>query len=199
LSSATRFLREKGVDFGVLWTGTPAFYERAGWVLKDRGLLGESTNRLTRSCCSTVLCQPLVSVDVAWLERLRSNHLSMRAARKAIDYCAIPVPAVQVFCFFAQGDHGCEGFALVGEQDGSGFFYEMAAPQVLWEPIWTAVSERFDRLVVNGRLDDPFSQWLDHKGLVEWHPQNKSMWLSLSGRLNPDSFASWHIPYFDWI
>ena len=33
--STTQFLYNEGVDFAVLWTGIPDFYERSGWLLKD--------------------------------------------------------------------------------------------------------------------------------------------------------------------
>jgi GNAT superfamily N-acetyltransferase len=199
LSSATRFLHETDVDFGVLWTGTPAFYERAGWFLSDCGLFGELANHPPSPCIDAVSCRPLVSVDGAWLERLRSNSLPMRVIRNALDYRTIPIPAVQVLCFSAQSKDSSEGFALVGEQDGIGYFYEMIAPPSLWGIIWTAVTERFGRLFVNGHSDDPFAQWLTESRLVLWRPQNKTMWFRVSGRIEGLCLDAWHIPYFDWI
>ena len=78
LASARQFLDEADVDFGVLWTEVPAFYERAGWFLSDRGLFGEAANRLSSSRIATVSWQPVVSVDAAWLEGLRASSLPMR-------------------------------------------------------------------------------------------------------------------------
>ena len=199
LSSATQFLHEKNVDFGVLWTGSPTFYERAGWFSNDCGVFGEVANRPTFPNIDTGSCRPLISADATWLERLRSSSLPMRVARNAIDYCTVPIPATYVLCFSAQSNDGSEGFALVGEQNGTGYFYEMVAPPSLWGIIWSYVTERFGRLFVNGHSDDPFAQWLAEEKLVAWRPQNKTMWLRISGRIDDFLIGAWHIPYFDWI
>lgn len=199
LDSATQFLREREVDFGVLWTGAHTFYERAGWFLDDRVFFGEAAKCRLPLCGDAVSCRELASIEPTWLERVRSRFQPRRVARTPLDYRAVPIPALQVLCFSARNWDDGEGFALVGEQDGNGYFYEMAAPSVLWEPLWSAIAGRFDRLVVNGHRDDPFSKWLANEGHTVWHPQNKCMWLCVSHRLENDSMASWHIPYFDWI
>jgi GNAT superfamily N-acetyltransferase len=199
LSSATQFLKEKDVDFGVLWTGSPAVYERAGWFLNDCGLFGEVTNRPPSPYIDSVSCRPLVSADAARLERLRSSFLPMRIVRNSLDYRTIPIPADKVLCFAAQNNDVSTGYALVGEQDSIGYFYEMVAPPILWDLIWSAVTERFGRLFINGHSSDPFSRWLAQKGFVAWRHQNKTMWLRVSQRMENELVDTWHIPYFDWI
>lgn len=199
LSSVTELLHEREMDFGILWTGNPSFYERAGWILHGRGLFGQAGNRKVSQGLDTVSCRPLASVDVGWLERLRASALPMRVVRNTRDYRAIPIPAVQVLCFSVQSNDGGEGFALVGEQPGIGYFYEMVAPPSLWGAIWTAVTKRFGQLFVNGQSGDAFAQWLAQNGLVVWQPQNKTLWLRVSRRMEEDSLKAWHIPYFDWI
>ena len=198
LSSAMELLHEKDTDFGVLWTGSPVFYERAGWILNDRGLFGKAINRFNSPRSNTVSCRPLVSADSARLNRIRSALLPIRVMRSSLDYSTVPIPAVQLFCFSAQNDEG-EGYALVGEQDGIGYFYEMTAPSSLWSMIWYAVTERFGQLFVNGSSGDPFAQWLSDEKLVLWQPHNKAMWFDVSGRIEGFSIKAWHIPYFDWI
>ncbi|HEY3413513.1 MAG TPA: GNAT family N-acetyltransferase [Armatimonadota bacterium] len=199
LSSATHFLYDSGVDFGVLWTGTPGFYERAGWRLNDSGLFGVAANHAGCTSGADVSCQPLVSVDVAWLENLRSRYLPKRVVRNAADYRTVPIPATRVLCFSAMNPDGSGGYALVGEEDGVGYLYEMVAPPALWDRIWGAVGERFARVYVNGQVDDPFSEWLAERDFVVWEPQHKTMWLSVNGSIGESDFDAWHIPYFDWI
>lgn len=197
--SAKSFLLEKKLDFGVLWTGTQAFYERAGWFANDRGLFCEMAR------CSKVLgvgvvgCRPLSSVDATWLESMRSKFQPVRVLRSPLDYRTMPIPALDVYCFSAKNDDGSEGFALVGDWDNTGYFYEMTAPPCLWGAIWSAVTGRFDRLLVNGHSGDSFSQWLTEKKHIVWRPQNKAMWLRLSRRIENAPLNTWHIPYFDWI
>jgi hypothetical protein len=196
---ASQSLREQAVDFGVLWTGRPSLYERSGWISHDRGLLGEATKCRVAPCTRTVNRQDVTAVETTWLETIRSRFHPLRVRRTPLDYRTVPIPALQVSCFSAQHRDAGDGFALVGDVNGTGYFYEMAAPKVLWEVIWTAVAGHFDRLVVNGHLGDPFAQWLADGGQVEWQPQNKTMWLRVSRRSETVSTATWHIPYFDWI
>ena len=84
LSSVTQFLLEKGLDFGVLWTGAPKFYEHAGWHSNDCGLFGEVVKRHSSSI-ESVSCQPLISMDAAMLENLRSSSIPMRIVRNLSD------------------------------------------------------------------------------------------------------------------
>ncbi len=196
--SAARLLHEKEVDFGVLWTGAKAFYERAGWFSSDRGLFGEAMKHPVLARSDSVSCRPLTSVDTAWIESLRAGSEPWRVVRSQSDYRTVPIPAIHVLCLSTQGDDG-EGFALVGEQDGTGYLYEMVAPPACWDTIWTAVAGRFERLFVNGRLGDTFTRWLSDRDCVSWQPQNKTMWLRVSGCVEGSLLNRWHIPYFDWI
>jgi predicted N-acetyltransferase YhbS len=200
LSSAKQAMQEADVDFGVLWTGTPAFYERTGWFVSDQGLFGTTTTGPTSAFKDAVVSRvPVVSADSAWLERMRANALPTRVIRNSIDYCTIPIPAVDVLCFYVRRNSADEGFALTGEQDGIGYLYELIAPPSLWDPLRSAAAGYFKRLFVNGRAGDSFAQWLAKNKLVKWHPQNKAMWLRVSERLDERKIGTWHIPYYDWI
>jgi predicted N-acetyltransferase YhbS len=199
MTSAAQSLRDAGVDLGVLWTGTHAFYGRAGWFLCDRGLLGESVARPLPPPDGAVSCRDLACIEPAWLEQVRSRFLPQRVARRPLDYGTVPIPARKVFCFLARSNGDGEGFALVGDENGTGYFYEMAAPAVLWDVLWRAIAGRFGRLVVNGLLGDPLSQWLGDQGYVAWCPQSKAMWLRVSSRADDAPLDAWHIPYFDRI
>jgi predicted N-acetyltransferase YhbS len=199
LSSAKQHACERHVDFGVLWTGAPAFYERAGWTRNDRGVFGEVLSRPRRSVVDGVLCRPLASVDVAWLESQRSRLLQMRVIRSALDYRTVPIPVVKVWCFSVQNVDGCEGFALVGEDNGVGYCFEVVAVPRLWDTIWAAITTRFDRMFVNGYLGDPFTEWLGENGLVRWRRQDKAMWFREADHSEGGVGNLWHIPYFDWI
>lgn len=198
LSSAAQLLREANVVFGVLWTGAPAFYQRAGWFLSDRGVFGKVTKCPTLERIAAVSCRPLASEDAARLESLRTSSHAVRLARKAIDYRTVPIPAADVLCFSAANSRG-DGFALVGDEDGIGYLYEMNGPSCLWGTIMAAITEGFPRLFVNGCSDDPFAEWLAENELVVWQPQNMTMWHHVSADVEKDSIRGWHIPYFDRI
>jgi len=193
--AAERFLKEKCLDFGVLWTGTPAFYEQAGWVLNDISLFGEASGCLNTG---SVVGRSLASEDVAHLERVRSTWELQRVIRRPSDYQIIPLPAVEVNCFWASGK-GREGYALAGEADGDGFLYEMVAPPGLWDILWSGLTGRFKRLFINGRAGDPFTQWLADRNYATLQSQNKTMWLRISQLAAAAPLDGWYIPYFDRI
>jgi predicted N-acetyltransferase YhbS len=198
LRSSVEYLGRLGVDICVLWTGSPAFYERAGWVMNDRGVFGQAEIRSLSGPINSTH-RRLHSIDPSWLESLRATYFPARIARKVVDYRAIPIPAIEVLCFSAKGLDGIEGFALVGERDRTGYLYEMVAPPSLWDAIWTGVAQRYNRLFVNGNSDEAFSQWLAGKRLVTWEPQNKAMWYRFSIRADALASRAFHISYFDWI
>jgi len=200
MTATARFLQEtEDMDFGTLWTGAQAFYERTGWVLSDCGLFGVATNLPVPQHEDAVSCDPLVSVDVTWLETLRSRLEPCRVRRNSLDYRTVPVPVLRVLCFSVKADPSREGFALVGEEDKTGYFYEMIAPPILWDIIWTAVTGHFEIVFLNGRSGDPFAKWLSDQNYVSWQPQRKAMWFSASCTVPTDLFGTWHIPFFDWI
>jgi predicted N-acetyltransferase YhbS len=198
MGEAERVLKEERLDFGVLWTGIPAFYEPTGWYLKDSSLFGEA-----RACSPSLntgpaVPSPLGPEDAARLEKVRSTLECRRVIRKPSDYRVIPPPAVDVLCFWASGAEG-EGYALAGEADGEGYLYEMVAPPGLWDGIWSGLMGRFKRLWVNGRVGDPFARWLADRSYAFLQPQNKTMWYRISRVTSPAPWETWHIPYFDRI
>ena len=198
MTAAERLLRAEGLDFGVLWTGIPAFYERRGWLLNDISAFSEIRGSSPVLHKGEVHCRPLASEDAGRLESVRSSLEARRVLRGALDYQVIPVPAVAVHCFWATANEG-DGYALVGEADGVGFFYEMIAPPVLWDLLWSAITGRFKRIFINGRSEDPFAIWLAEEKNVKWECQDKTMWLPIS-RFSADApLNTWHIPYFDRI
>jgi predicted N-acetyltransferase YhbS len=197
LSSSAQFLETKGVDFAVLWTGSPAFYEQARWVSDDHGLFGEIPSPAPTVNKTNVSCFPLINMDPVRLECVRSELAPMRVHRDSAAYASIPVPANRVLCF--QADTGDGGFALVGEKDSTGYFYEMVAPCGDWSSLWTGITNRFSRIFLNVKSGDPFAEWLGENTPVQWRPQNKTMWLGLRSRIENHLGERWYIPYFDWI
>jgi predicted N-acetyltransferase YhbS len=196
LTAAGDALKSDGIDFGVLWTGIPAYYARKGWYSSDRGLFGEKRSAPPGQHGAEVTCHPLAAEDVPALEAIGYRHFPDRVTRGTVDYQTIPIPAIVVHCFLIRkGEEN--GYALVGEEDGTGYLYEAAAESTLWEALWSAIAERFDRLYVNGRLGDGFSSWLAENKYVDFQPQNKTMWLRVSDRSANARLDTWHIPFFD--
>jgi len=198
MEEAERVLKKERLDFGVLWTGIPGFYESSGWHLRDSSLFGEACACAPSGDTVPAIAEPLVPEAVARLERVRSVMESRRVIRKPSDYRVIPLPAVDVLCFWASGAEG-EGFALAGESEGEGYLYEIVAPPGLWDGLWTGLMGRFKRLWVNGRAGDPFARWLADRSYAFLQPQNKAMWYRVSRAVPLAPRENWHIPYFDRI
>ena len=203
MAAAGRSLHDERAEIGVLWTGIPEYYERMGWFLSDSSLLGEridlpasSSAKLSNS--DALACGPLVSMDIARLERVRSELETQFVIRMPIDYQVLPLPATDVNCFWASTKEG-EGYALVGEADGIGYLYELVAPPVIWGTLWAEVAGRHNRLLVNGQAGDPFCEWLTEKNYVKWQSQKKTMWFCVSPGIAKVPLETWHIPYFDRI
>jgi hypothetical protein len=199
LASTTEFLREQGVDFGLLWTGVPAVYTHAGWFISDRGLFGVAESDHYSGEVEATWCRPLTSLETSRLEDLRSRLLMMRVLRTKVDYRTVPIPAETVSCFLPPGSDGRQGFALVGNQGDTGFLYEAVAPLDLWRPLWSAILARYRRVFVNGHVGEPFTTWLRESERVVLRPQTKAMWLRVSGRIGEKIVQTWQVPYFDWI
>jgi predicted N-acetyltransferase YhbS len=196
--AAERFLHVKSLDFGVLWTGIPTFYERSGWFLNDISLFGEASGcSLTLNKCS-VICRSLALENVERLERVRSSLESQRVVRKPLDYQVVPLPAVEVNCFWAS-EKETEGYALAGEADGDGFLYEMVAPSESWDRLWCDLVRRFKRIFINEQTGTPFARWLADRKYSDLQPQNKTMWLRVSQSAAKAPLDTWYIPYFDRI
>lgn len=191
-------LQENHCDFGVLWTGNPAIYEKHGWFISDKSLYAEIHGICVSCKTEEVICQPLDSIDAMYLEKIRTFTEPLRVVRSPLDYQVKPIPADDIDCFFASTDEG-NGYALVGKLDKCGFFYEMDAPPILWDMIWGAIIMHYEKLIINGREGDPFSKWLSDKQQVKWQRQQKNMWLRISQRATDLPYGTWHIPYFDRI
>ena len=90
MEEAERVLKKERLDFGVLWTGIPGFYESSGWHLRDSSLFGEACACAPSGDTVPAIAEPLVPEAVARLERVRSVMESRRVIRKPSDYRVDP-------------------------------------------------------------------------------------------------------------
>jgi GNAT superfamily N-acetyltransferase len=191
-------LAEGGVDFGVLWTTIPEFYETLGWQQGDIGLYGECIPPTVHRNDSQASACAVSSCDTGWLESVRSNWVPERVARSMMDYSAIPLPANSVEVFLAEKT-SCSGYAVVGRTDSVGYVYELIGHPSTFEYLWSGILQSFDRLYINDRRDSPSYNWLANKSSIRWKPQHLTMWLPLSGDMGNANVGNWYIPYLDRI
>lgn len=208
LETATSHLRSSGIDFGVLWTGQPAFYARLGWVLSDNSVLGEWVKT---ELSAGVGVMPLVSneqgrslesagqeVDFHQLENIRHRYLSQCVARIPENYCHLPLPAVNVNALITENQHGV-AYALLGSAVDTAFLYELIGEQTCFPQLWSTICGRYERIMINDQPRSSFVNWINTFNQVVWQEKYLAMWLPLSERVNKSLFSQWQIPYFDRI
>lgn len=175
LTAAATQLRAEGVDFGVLWTGQPAFYARLGWEAADCSLLGE------------VELEPFSPQSA-------DNVTTLPAQADA----PLPLPAERVD-WLRCVDNDQAAYALLGSHGTTGFLYELAGHPDSYAALWRAACRGRQRIFVNDRAGSPSWRWLTDHTRISWKNKNLAMWLPLSGRVAMPRLGQWHIPYSDRI
>jgi GNAT superfamily N-acetyltransferase len=191
-------LVESGVDFGVLWTTIPKFYETLGWQHGDIGLFGEYIPPMTHRNDNQSSACAVSSCDIGWLESVRSNWVPERVSRSAVDYSAIPLPANSVEMFLAK-TASSNGYAVVGRAESVGYVYELIGHPSTFKYLWSDILQGFDRLYVNDRRDSLSYNWLANMPDIRWKPQHLAMWLPFSEDAGNANLENWYIPYLDRI
>lgn len=191
-------LRREGIDFGVLWTTIPAFYERLGWVAGDRATFGEVPTRVDSAPAQGVQSRPLTIADTDWVESVRQRWAPERVDRSSVSYRALPLPSTVLDGYLLKGRQ-TEGYALVGRLNQTGYLYEFVGDPQTLQPLWDVVSAAYAKLYVNELAGGPLTVWLESQGLVCLARQSLAMWLPLSAESKDIQPGEWHIPFFDRI
>lgn len=199
LENAEARLRQSGVDFGVLWTNKPAFYEPKGWIAADCGVQGELVIHLApalfgvdRFACTTP------SQGMANIEGIRDCHVRSTVLRQASAYQSLPLPATAVAAVFTGPNHS-GAYALIGDDGESRYLYEMVGDPLEFPFLWQQLCGDPRNLVINDSIDSSSYRWLSAQTPVHWAAQAQAMWLPLSKRMAAYSFEKWYVPYFDRI
>lgn len=196
LAAAATQLRTEGTDFGVLWTGQPAFYTRLGWQAADCSVLGEIVPDLAQTP-HDVTTQPAATATSS-LEELRRRWLKAMTVRRPEDYRHVPLPAARVDLLWRE-DQGQAAYALLGSSGATGFLYELAGHPDGYAALWRTVCHERSRIYVNDRTDSPSCRWLSEHTGISWQNKSLAMWLPLSERVTMPLLGQWQIPYFDRI
>jgi len=188
-----------GVDFGVLWTTTPEFYEQLGWRPEDIGMFGEFASCMPSADDPVISPHEIADCDVHGLNALYSRFATEYVVRSEQDYYAVPLPANSVQAFVIDEAGEVKGYALVGKVGETGYVYELVGSPTTSERLWPAVVNSYGKVYVNDRLGSPSHAWLTAKGGVVWKPQHLAMWLPLSQEAKRSAIGGWYIPFLDRI
>lgn len=188
-------VKEK-TDFAVLWTTSPTFYERLGWIPEDESLYGEA---VVDSFVKTARTDPapLTRDRIAFIERVRGRWMNEQVVRSESSYRNLPLPATSLEAFVVE-KRGREGYALVGHADEDGYLYEWAGSPATLLSLWDTIRPCYERFFVNEREGSPGCNWLVVRGKVRLCSQGHAMWSFLSSAARKLSLPHF-IPYFDRI
>lgn len=193
-------LKERGVDFGVLWTAQPGFYARLGWTSTDCGVLAEiRTSSSSPSLGNDVTTIAAGTADVLRIEQIRQQWLATRMPRTSRDYRRIPLPADTVDVHAWRLHEPSAGYALIGRAGDIGYVYEMVGTPEGFSALWREVQQRYRRLLVNDCEGSASCEWLAHETGIAWQRKSLAMWYPISDRVQGWDFSHWYIPYFDRI
>ena len=180
-----------GVDFAVLWSSLPRYYERLGWQRHDRGVLGISAG--TAAAATPAEAPP----DPTTLERLRAAHEPLRVRRTSGAWQSVPLPATRTRLL--ADEKGGAGYALLGEHDDTRYVYEVVGETACFPALWAKITAGAGRVYVNESLGSPFHRWLVTHTATQFSAQALAHWWPLSHRARTGPWRGWHIPWFDRI
>lgn len=190
-------LAKVGVDFGVLWTIIPSFYQRLGWFMEDVGIFGEATSLISSQTDISIAPCPLADEVIHWVDRIHSRWVSDRVARSDLDYRVIPLPADSVDVFLLDETNEIQGYALVGRSGEVGYVYELVGHPATFDQLWSTITNCYRKVYINDRPGNLSSEWLDERATVTWRPHHLTMWLPLSAEARNTAVGHWYIPYLD--
>lgn len=200
LEKATCELRNRGMDFAVLWTDQSGFYARLGWRPSDPGVIGNFECRPIASAFNGEISElPLQSSIAITIERIRKQWLGCRTVRKADDYRTLPLPAESANVLFVKtGIDEC-AYALIGNFRTMGIIYEMIGHPSAYSALWGEICRRHKRILANDQAGSPTFKWLSQHTEMNYQNKALAMWQLFSGKLNLANTAQWYVPYFDRI
>jgi predicted acetyltransferase len=207
-------LQRRGFDFAVLWTGKTSFYQRLGWHLSDRSILGildqpqvildsnVDTDSISKFPLKTLLNSERVNEILSIYQHSDFGSLG-KVGRSLQDYLNTPVPAISVEMYIYEEVKDCQAYALVGRIDHNAYIYEVLGNPLAYGKLWTAITKNFNKVCINTSRDSILYKSLNQHNLSErnklrWEAQLKAMWYQFP-REKKMPFDQWYIPYSDRI
>lgn len=171
---ANRLARED-LDFAVLWSGIPSFYQRLGWIPADRSCSGRG-ERPAGMASHGSAAFPVSGIDVERLEELRAQWCPQRVQRGKPDYLTTPLPADSVELFAHRLDQAVGAYALVGRKGQTGYVYEMIGSEIGILRLWEQISAAFCHLQINDAVGTASHHALKERADIIWSRQDLALW-----------------------
>lgn len=191
LEFTLRELTRDGVDFAVLWSSLPRYYENLGWQRHDRGVLGVIDVVSSAPAPAADTREPLT------LEPARRLRQTPRVERNAAAWQALPLPAERLGLI--RGDGPDAGYALFGTCGTTRYVYEVIGAPGEFERLWAGICAGATRVYVNECADSVFQRWLATHTGIRFTPQQLAHWWPLSPAGQSAPWRAWYLPWFDRI
>lgn len=175
MKEVERSLSYSQTDLAVLWTGTPAFYEKTGWRSKDAGVFGQLVSELPGDSSQTTTVR-LDGEGFRQVEKIRAAHVRPCIERTEADYNTVPSPAEFVECITVGPASNMASYALVGRGGGAAYVYEVAGDTSHFSALLAAAGQRATEVHINDHPSTALHAWLARHARVDWKPQQLAMW-----------------------
>jgi hypothetical protein len=211
-------LRGGGLDFGILWTGIPAFYARLGWLSADTGIVGEARGYAGAVAGGSVpddtapaapraavlvddVATQRVAVDSRFslaAEELRGAVSAPLVMREPPAYAAVPLPGEAVSSVTVTDDSDrLLAYAIVGVKGHVGAVYDMLGEDGARRNLVSRLKALFGCVLINDTSTSNVEIITAGLGFT-WTPQRLAMVLPLTNRAT-ECMRQIHIPWFDRI
>ena len=199
LLEAESLLKSRRLDFAVLFTTLPGFYQEQGWGPRDTGLLGMVSQPAIPSAQDAPAqlgVSPTGHDTLTLVEGIRRQTETLWVERGPSTYRRQPLAVNRVSVVFSPSQ---DAYALVGSAGGRGYLYELCGSEAGFEVIWKALMRSHRELAVNTHATAGVVHWLRRQPGLVLRDQRQALWKWFQ----PDHFAPSlsleHIPYFDRI
>lgn len=191
----SRDLIKRNVDLAVLWTTSPAFYQRFDWIPCDHGALGIFHSN-HKSNFPLIHRKP--SEVVKEIECIREYWQVYRLRRTPVDYLTVPASVDGVICTMTGNDPSVDAYAIVGVKDKTAFIYELVGNPSRFRSLWNNIAGRFTTVFVNECNGSQSMEWLEKNTALTWTSQTLAMWLATDAwrKLKKEPI---YVPFFDRI
>lgn len=190
LKTTCETLASEGRQFAVLWTTSPDFYARLGWLPCDMACVASITGD-----GDAAYAGEFSEASIVRASSIREK-CSPHAFKRSSDAWRTKPPHADTLEIFFEG----AGYVFAGVQDNDGYIYELCGPPADWPALWQRIRKRYQRLMVNGRTTGNWERWLAHERGISWSPQTLSMYIPLRPTPHIDNeLRNFYLPIPDRI
>jgi len=195
-------LKDRQIDFAVLWTGIHNFYKRLNWIGFDTGVLGKLVKRKQLKIKKKIYLNNITiknTDNYILIDKFRREHLTNYIVRKNLEntYQSLPIPAEKLKINIVKDKkERLLGYIVHGEKGKDCFVYEILGDILSIKKLIDNLF--FEKVFLNLNKSDNEFQFINELYDICWNNQNQAMWKIYSD-ISEDELNNIYIPYLDRI